>query len=71
MAKTKGELLKDAQRAGLAPETASEEDYTVSDLETMLSPDRPAWQGSMSAKKPLVGPDGHVHLSQEDIDARQ
>jgi hypothetical protein len=32
--------------------------------------DGPAWKGSMSSKEPLVGPDGHVHLSQEDIDAR-
>lgn len=32
--------------------------------------DKPAWKGSASAAKPVVAPDGHVNLSQEDIDAR-
>ena len=32
--------------------------------------DKPAWEGSMSSAVPLVGPDGHVHLSKEDIKAR-
>jgi hypothetical protein len=27
-------------------------------------------KGSLSAKKPVVAPDGHVNLSQEDIDNR-
>lgn len=71
MAKTKTELLKDAQKAGLAADTASEDDFTLADLETMLSPNPVAWKGSASSSKPLVAPDGHVTLSQEDIDARQ
>lgn len=29
-----------------------------------------AWEGSLSANEPVVAPDGHVVLSQEDIDAR-
>ena len=38
-------------------------------LDALLG-DAPAWEGSMSASKPLVAPDGHVTLSQEDIDKR-
>lgn len=68
---TKKELLAQAVKAGLAPDTATEDDYTAADLETLLDPSPVAWQGSASAKKPLVAPDGHVTLSQEDIDARQ
>jgi hypothetical protein len=30
----------------------------------------PAWKGSASATEPQIAPDGHVVLSQEDIDAR-
>ena len=71
MAKNKSELLKDAVRAGLAPETATEDDFTGEQLERMLDPTPTAWKGSLSARKPLVAPDGHVTLSQEDIDARQ
>lgn len=29
---------------------------------------QPAWKGSLSSKVPIVAPDGHVVLSQEDID---
>ncbi len=29
-----------------------------------------AWEGSLSATEPVIGPDGHVHLSKEDIRAR-
>jgi len=32
--------------------------------------DEPTWEGSLSASEPIVAPDGHVVLSQEDIDAR-
>lgn len=70
MGKTKGELLKDAQKAGVVPDTVSEDDYTAAQLETLLSGERTAWDGSMSAKEPVTSPDGHVALSQEDIDAR-
>lgn len=68
----KKELLAEAQKAGLAPETATEDDYTGAQLQALLNPESaPAWEGSLSSSVPLVGPDGHVHLSQEDIDARQ
>lgn len=70
MAKSKADLLKDAQTAGLVAETVEPEDVTVSELETMLATDRPAWEGSLTATEPIVAPDGHVVLSQEDIDAR-
>ena len=31
---------------------------------------RPYGKGSLSASEPQVSPDGHVHLSAEDIEAR-
>jgi len=67
---TKKELLANAVKAGKVAEGASEDDYTAEDLQTMLDPEPTAWKGPLSAKKPQVSPDGHVHLSQEDIDAR-
>lgn len=70
MAKNKSELLKEAQAAGKVGEEVTEDDITADDLKTMLDPEPVAWKGSMSSSLPLVGPDGHVHLSQEDIDAR-
>lgn len=71
MAKAKTELLKEAQNAGLVPEDVSADDYTAAQLEALLSSDVAAWEGSASATTPQVAPDGHVNLSQEDIDARQ
>lgn len=69
MAKTKSELLKEAVTAGAVPPDASEDDYTAADLQTRLSGDIPVAE-RVSASKPIVAPDGHVVLSQEDIDAR-
>lgn len=71
MAKSKTELMKDAQTAGLIPGDADEGDYTAAQLTDLLSTDKPAWQGSLSSTVPQIAPDGHVVLSQEDIDARQ
>jgi hypothetical protein len=69
---TKRDLMKQAITAGVIPENADEDDYTAQQLEVLIDPSKaPAWEGSMSSSKPLVGPDGHVHLSQEDLDARQ
>jgi hypothetical protein len=50
----------------------AEKDETKKEPEAQrfVDPEDTAWKGSASSKKPLVGPDGHVHLSQEDIDAR-
>ncbi len=69
---TKKELIRDARKAGLVPETVGEDDFTAAQLEALLDPEKapPAWEGSLSSSKPLKGPDGHVHLSQQDIDAR-
>lgn len=71
MARNKADLLKDAVRAGAVADTATEDDFTVEQLERVLDPAPTAWKGTLSARKPLVAPDGHVTLSQEDIDARQ
>ncbi len=69
---TKKELLKEAVAAGRLPEDATEEDYTAAQLEVLIDPSKePAWEGSLSSDEPQVAPDGHVNLSQEDIDARQ
>jgi hypothetical protein len=68
---TKAELLKEAQAAGAVTGDASADDFTVAQLEQILGrSEHPAWEGSASASEPLVAPDGHVNLSQEDIDAR-
>jgi hypothetical protein len=34
------------------------------------TPPKPEWDGSLSSSEPVVGPDGHVHLSADDIKAR-
>ncbi len=67
----KKDLLEQAQDRGLVADSVDEADFTVSQLEGMLGGDVTAWEGSLSAKRPVVAPDGHVNLSQEDIDARQ
>jgi hypothetical protein len=70
MAKTKDELLEAAKNAGIVPDDATADDFTADQLRQVAAADRPAWEGSMSATEPIVAPDGHVVLSQEDIDAR-
>lgn len=70
MAKNKSELHKEAVAAGKVAADTSPDDFSGADLEAILSDDTPAWKGSLSATKPSVAPDGHVVLSQEDIDAR-
>lgn len=70
MAKSKADLLADAQAAGIVADDVEEDAFTADELRGMLDPDRPAWKGSLSATEPVVAPDGHVVLSQEDIDAR-
>jgi hypothetical protein len=65
----KRDLLKEAQKAGLAPEDANADDFTEAQLEALLGRG-PAWEGSLSASKPVMAPDGHVNLSKEDISAR-
>lgn len=67
MAKTKAELLEEAQAAGKVAADVNPDDVSKEQLETMLDPEPTAWQGSLSATEPQVSPDGHVHLSKEDI----
>jgi hypothetical protein len=66
----KADKFKEASKAGLVPAEASVDDFTEAQLDALLG-DSPAWEGSMSAAKPLEAPDGHVTLSAEDIKARQ
>lgn len=70
MAKTKSDLHKEAVAAGAVAADSNPDDFTAEDLQARISGDVPAWKGSLSASKPIVAPDGHVTLSQEDIDAR-
>jgi hypothetical protein len=69
VAKPKKELLAEAQTAGLVSEEATEEDFTAEQLQGLVSGDIPVHE-RVSASKPIIAPDGHVVLSQEDIDAR-
>ena len=70
MAKTKAELFKEAQRSELVPEDSSADDFSVAQLEALLGGNVAAWKGSVSSERPLVAPDGHPNLTQEDIDSR-
>jgi len=70
MAKSKTDLLKEAQTAGLVPADADPDDYKAADLEQLVSGEFPVHE-RVSATEPIIAPDGHVVLSQEDIDARQ
>lgn len=70
MAKTKAQLFEEAKAAQLVPAGTGPDDYTADELTGLLNPaDRAVWEGSASATEPQVAPDGHVNLSQEDIDA--
>ena len=71
MAKTKSELHKEAQRAGLVPEGTEPDEYTGAQLETLLGGDVPASGWVPSHNEPQIAPDGHPNLSKEDIDARK
>jgi hypothetical protein len=54
----------------MVAESVTEDDISGDDLKQLLDPEPVAWKGSLSAKEPQIAPDGHVALSQEDIDAR-
>jgi hypothetical protein len=69
MPKSKAELLKDAQKSGAVAEDANPEDFTAEQLQSLVAGDIPVRE-RQSAKKPIVAADGHVVLSQEDIDNR-
>lgn len=70
MAKTKAELVEQAVASGAVAADAEPDDFTVVQLEQMLSGEVVA-HDRKSATEPIVAADGHVVLSQEDIDARQ
>jgi hypothetical protein len=70
LAKNKTDLHKEGVAAGALPADSDPDDYTLEQLQGILSGNAPAWEGSLSASEPVVAPDGHVVLSQEDIDAR-
>lgn len=69
MAKSKADLFKQAQGAGVVAADASEDDYTVDQLASLIRGDEVV-KDRVSAREPIVAADGHVVLSQEDIDAR-
>ena len=70
MAKSKGELLAAAKASGAVADDVGEDDYTADELTELLRGDQRVGD-RVSAGEPIVAPDGHVVLSQEDIDARQ
>jgi hypothetical protein len=65
---TKKELLQQALSSGAVAEGATEDDFTKEQLEEIVGGEqvieRPMEQ------EPYTAPDGHVVLSQEDIDSR-
>lgn len=65
---TKKELLQQALSAGLVAEGASEEDFSKDQLETLVGSEQ-VIERKMDSE-PYTAPDGHVVLSQEDIDNR-
>ena len=69
MAKNKADLHQAAVNAGAVAADSDPDDFTADQLSALLSGDIPVHE-RVSATKPLIAPDGHVVLSQEDIDAR-
>lgn len=69
MAKSKTDLHKEAVASGAVAADSDPDDYTVEQLQGLVSGDIQIRE-RRSASKPIVAPDGHVTLSQEDIDAR-
>ena len=70
MAKTKDELHKAAVDSGAVAADTDPDDFTAAELERRLGGDVPAAGWVPSAAEPVTAADGHVVLSQEDIDAR-
>jgi hypothetical protein len=69
MAKTKAELHKEGVASGAIPADSDPDEFTAEQLQGIVGGDLPVHE-RQSASKPIVAPDGHVVLSQEDIDAR-
>ena len=71
MAKSKADLHDEAVAADRVPADSTADDYTVAELEALLGADDVPVATGPVPTEPIVAPDGHVVLSQEDIDARQ
>ena len=69
MAKTKAELHKEGIASGAVAADSDPDDYTAEQLQGIVSGNIPVAE-RVSADKPIVAADGHVVLSQEDIDNR-
>jgi hypothetical protein len=68
MAKTKAQLHEESVAAGAVAPDSDPDEFTVDELTSRLG-------GNLTVEhpvhsEPIVAPDGHVVLSQEDIDAR-
>lgn len=68
MAKSKSDLLEQAKASGVVAADAVEDDFTGDELKARIDGDEVV--SREMAAEPIVAPDGHVVLSQEDIDAR-
>jgi hypothetical protein len=69
VAKSKGDLLAQAQAQGVVAGDADGDAYTVEQLQGLLRGDEVV-RDRVSASEPIVAADGHVVLSREDIRAR-
>lgn len=69
MAKTKAQLHEEAVVAGAVAADSDPDEFTADELAARVSGDTPVRE-RQSADRPIVAPDGHVTLSQDDIDAR-
>lgn len=69
MAKTKSQLHAEGVASGAVAADSDPDDFTSEELQNLLSGDVKVRE-RQSATEPIVAPDGHVVLSQEDIDAR-
>jgi hypothetical protein len=69
VAKSKADLHKEGVASGVVPDDSDPDDYTAGQLQGLVSGDIPVRERK-SASEPIVAPDGHVTLSQEDIDNR-
>jgi len=70
MPKSKADLHEEALDSGAVPSDSDPDDYSAEELRSRLAGDVPAAGWVPSASEPIVAADGHVVLSQEDIDAR-
>lgn len=69
MAKSKADLHAEAVAAGQVAEDTDPEDFSVAQLEGITG-DKPIPVDTSMHMTPQVAPDGHVNLTQEDIDSR-